>query len=76
MKGRFRKLYRFKLKFGKDVPDIVYDGILDDKITVNGAYPPEKTICVKNNKGATWASLDASNDFKNVSRDISQVQCK
>jgi parallel beta-helix repeat protein len=76
MKGRFGKLYRFKLKFGKDVPDIVYDGILDEKITVNGTYPPEKSICLKNNKGATWASLDASNDFKNVSRDISQVQCK
>ena len=33
MKGRIGKLYRFKLKFGKNVPDIVYDGILDEKDT-------------------------------------------
>lgn len=76
MKGRLGKLYRFKLKFGKDVPDIVFDGILDDKLMVNGAYPAAKAICVKNNKGATWASLDAANDFRNISRDISKVQCQ
>jgi parallel beta-helix repeat protein len=76
MKGRLGKLYRFKLKFGKDVPDIVFDGILDDKIAVNNSYPADKAICVKNNKGATWANIDAANDFKNISRDISKVQCQ
>jgi len=76
MKGRMGKLYRFKLKFGKDVPDIVYDGILDKKLAVNNKYPADKAICVKNNKGATWANLDASNDFKNISRDITVVVCQ
>lgn len=76
MKGRMGKLYRFKLKFGKDVPDIVFDGILDDKLAVNKAYPGDKAICVKNNKGATWANLDAANDFKHISRDISAVTCQ
>jgi parallel beta-helix repeat protein len=76
MKGRMGKLYRFKLKFGKDVPDIVYDGILDEKLAVNNKYPADKAICVKNNKGATWANLDASNDFKNISRDITVVVCQ
>lgn len=76
MKGRMGKLYRFKLKFGKDVPDIVYDGILDEKLAVNNKYPADKAICVKNNKGATWANLDAANDFKNISRDITAVACQ
>ncbi len=76
MKGRMGKLYRFKLKFGKDVPDIVYDGIVDEKIAVNNKYPGEKAICVRNNKGATWANLDAANDFKNISRDIQTVACQ
>jgi hypothetical protein len=76
MKGRMGKLYRFKLKFGKDVPDIVYDGILDEKLAVNNKYHADKAICVKNNKGATWANLDASNDFKNISRDITVVVCQ
>lgn len=76
MKGRLGKLYRFKLKFGKDVPDIVYDGILDDKIAVNNSYPADKRICIQNNKGATYANLDAANDFKNIRRDLAEVACK
>jgi parallel beta-helix repeat protein len=76
MQGRMGKLYRFKLKFGKDVPDIVFDGILDDKLAAQGVYPSDKAICVKNNKGATWANIDAANDFKGISRDISKAQCQ
>jgi parallel beta-helix repeat protein len=66
MKGRLGKLYRFKLRFGKDIPDIVFDGILDEKLAVNSKYPTDKAVCMSNNKGATMANLDAANDFKNV----------
>ena len=76
MKGRIGKLYRFKLKFGKNVPDIVYDGILDEKILVDKQYPADKRICLNNNKGASFANLDAANNFKNISRDIAAVTCK
>jgi parallel beta-helix repeat protein len=75
MKGRLGKMYRFKLKFGKDVPDIVYDGILDKKLLVDSKYPADKRICLSNNKGATYANLDAENDFKHISRDINAVSC-
>jgi len=75
MKGRIGKLYRFKLKFGKNVPDIVYDGILDEKILVDKQYPADKRICLSNNKGASFANLDAANNFKNISRDIATVTC-
>jgi parallel beta-helix repeat protein len=76
MKGRIGKLYRFKLKFGKSVPDIVYDGILDEKILVNNQYPEDKRICLMNNKGATYANIDAGNNFKTILRDITSVTCK
>ncbi len=75
MKGRLGKMYRFKLKFGKDIPDIVFDGIMDEKLLVDNKYPADKRICVSNNKGATYANLDAGNDFKNVVRDIKEVSC-
>ncbi len=76
MRGRMGKLYRFKLKFGKDVPDIVYDGILDKAaLTSAGVYPDAQRICVRNNKGAGFASLDAANNFKNISRDAKPVDC-
>jgi parallel beta-helix repeat protein len=76
-KGRLGKLYRFKLKFGKDVPDIVYDGILDEKLLLSDKkYPMDKRICLSNNTGATYANIDAANNFKNVSRDMNEVKCK
>jgi parallel beta-helix repeat protein len=76
MKGRMGKLYRFKLKFGKNVPDIIYDGIKDEKITAaNGIYPDNKRICIRNNSGAGFANLDAANNFKNISRDITAMDC-
>jgi parallel beta-helix repeat protein len=76
MKGRMGKLYRLKLKFGKDVPDIIYDGIKDEKIILaDGKYPDAKKVCISNNKGATYANLDAANGFKNISRDIKEVDC-
>ncbi|WP_336515992.1 parallel beta-helix domain-containing protein [Pollutibacter soli] len=76
MRGRMGKMYRFKLKFGKDVPDIVYDGILDDKVP-NGKfnYSDNKRICIRNNKGASYANLDAANGFKNISRDSAPMDC-
>jgi parallel beta-helix repeat protein len=40
-KGRMGKMYRFKLRFGKNVPHIQYDGIVDVK------NPAE--ICIRNN---------------------------
>lgn len=75
MKGRFGKLYRFKLRFGKDVPDIVFDGILDPALAQDKQYPPGKGICVSNNKGATMANLDATNDFKNVTWMVGDSGC-
>lgn len=67
-KGRLGKMYRFKLRFGKDVPHIIYDGI-EDKDNKN------RNICIKNNTNATFVNIDAENGFKNKSRDMSPHDC-
>lgn len=67
MKGRMGKLYRFKLRFGKKVPHIVYDGIVDK----NNA--PQ--ICIRNNTNMTFANMDAANKFRNITRDARPYDC-
>jgi parallel beta-helix repeat protein len=66
-KGRMGKMYRFKLRFGKNVPHIQYDGIVDAK------NPAE--ICIRNNTNQSFANLDAENGFKKISRDASKHNC-
>ncbi len=67
MKGRMGKLYRFKLKFGKNVPHIIYDGIVDTK------QPAQ--ICIRTNTNQSFANIDAEKNFKNISRDASPYDC-
>jgi parallel beta-helix repeat protein len=67
MKGRMGKMYHFKLKFGKNVPHIIYDGIVDAK------NPGQ--ICIRNNQNQSFANIDAEHNFKNISRDISKHEC-
>ena len=68
-KGRFGQIYRFKLRFGKNVPHILWDGIVDNK-------NPNSVICIKNNKNESFANMDVEHDFKNISRDASKYECK
>jgi parallel beta-helix repeat protein len=76
MKGRIGQLYRFKLKFGRNVPDIVYDGIRDKQLLTDGQYPKDKRICVQNNGKAGFADIDAGRGFTNISRDLTPYQCQ
>lgn len=70
-KGRMGLIFRFKLKFGKDVPDILWDGITDDAY----ARPATMDICLRNNVGATFANMDAAHNFKNISRSTDAHNC-
>ncbi len=73
-KGRFGKIFLFKLKFGKDVPHILYDGIIDPKfIEKDGNVSFLNSICIKNNKNQTVANMDAAHGFKNVSRQYTDL---
>ncbi len=75
-KGKFGKLYRYLLRFGKNPPMIVYDGILDPKkINKEGEFFPEFKICIRNNSNQSFMNLDASNNFKNRSWDMKKYDC-
>jgi parallel beta-helix repeat protein len=66
-KGRMGQMFRFKLKFGKDVPHIMYDGIVDEK-------NPGK-ICIINNANQSVANIKAANNFKGISRETGPFAC-
>ncbi len=68
-KGRMGKMFRFKLRFGKDVPHIIYDGIEDDAMK-------DRRICFSNNTNVSFVNIDAGNKFKNKSRDMSPHKCE
>lgn len=76
-KGRLGKLFWIKLRFGKDVPDIIYDGIVDkNTLDDNGKAKPQFQICIRNNKNAEFINIDAENGFKNKSRDLKPYDCE
>jgi parallel beta-helix repeat protein len=75
--GRFGKIHWFKLKFGKNVPHILYDGIIDPKTKdENGIVKPQNRICIRNNKNESFGFMDAGNGFKNVNRNIQPYNCE
>ncbi len=67
-KGRMGKMFRFKLRFGKDVPHILFDGIVDEK-------NPDRNICIRDNTNATFVNLDAEHGFRNKSTDMAAHDC-
>ncbi len=74
--GRFGKIFWFKLKFGKNVPHILYDGIIDPKFkNPDGTISYKLCVCARNNKNQTSANMDAGNGFKNVTRNPPILNC-
>ncbi len=75
-RGRMGLMFRFKLKFGKNVPHILYDGIIDPQnLDFQGNTIESKRICIKNNTNQSFANLDAEHNFRNISRAISNHNC-
>jgi parallel beta-helix repeat protein len=70
MAGRIGQLYRFKLKFGRNLPDIIFDGI------TNPAAVNSKVLCIRNNHNQSFANLDAANDFRNITRSLTGFECE
>lgn len=64
---------RFKL--GEPFPDVVYDGILNDKLVIDGKLPEDQRICLQDNGSIKFASLDAAHDFKDIDRDLKKYTC-
>ena len=69
MKGRMGLMFRLKVRFGKNVPHIIYDGIVDDKVK-------NPAICIRNNENQSIANIRAANKFKGISRDMSGFDCE
>lgn len=66
-------LYR---EFRKNVPDIVYDGIMDEgSMDDKGKMTDRYKICIQEKDGTTFANLDAENDFENIKTDIKHHDC-
>jgi parallel beta-helix repeat protein len=68
-KGRMGMMFRFKLRFGKKVPHILYDGIEDTAMK-------DRNICIRNNTNATFVNIDAGNKFRNKSTDMTPHNCE
>lgn len=67
----FGLLWAFKNGF--KIPDIAYDGIIaEDGELQDQAH----LICLKNNEGASFAFLDASNDFEGFTTDVNMFECE
>lgn len=69
-KGRMGMMFRFKLKFGTDVPHILYDGIADEQ------GGKKLLLCIRNNANQSFANIDAANGFKNISRSVDAYNCE
>ena len=62
--------------FWRNIPDIVFDGIIDQDLLDNdGKYPDVSKICIKNNINASFVNLDAGNDFIDISTDLFEFNC-
>jgi parallel beta-helix repeat protein len=71
MKGRMGKMFRFKLKFGKKVPHIIWDGIMEEEGKIKS-----EVLCIHDNEQQSFSNIDANNGFKNMSSDASSHQCE
>lgn len=69
--------FLFWLKFGRKVPEILYDGIQNQAwLNADGSLKPEYRICIGNNKNGTFANIKADKNFKGISRDLKPYSCQ
>jgi hypothetical protein len=66
----------FTAMFGDKVPEIVFDGSVNPKyLDSNGNVKAEYQICIRNNGNVEFVNLDLTNKGKNLSKDVSKVNC-
>ena len=53
------------LKFGRDIPEIIYDGMPDPQfIDFEGKIIPQKNLCIQNNTNAEFLNLEIDKNFE------------
>jgi len=64
------------LKFKRNVPDIAYDGIVnEDHLDAEGNMKADYQMCIRDNGDATFTNLDAANNFENLNKDLTPFNC-
>jgi len=73
----FKQPIGFLLAFNyfNDIPDIIFDGIIDENLLSDKEVKNPLNICIENNGNATFLNLDAANNFQNMSLDVSPFEC-
>lgn len=67
----------FAALFGDEVPNIMYDGIIQEHfVDAKGQLKPEFQICVRNNENGSFVNLNAMEEFKNIKTDVSFFDCE
>lgn len=68
--------FLFWLKFGRNVPHILYDGIQNpDYLDADGNVQAAYRICIRDNQNGSFANLKADKKFKGISRDLKPHDC-
>ena len=57
------------------LPDIIWDGFVNDGVLVDGELPADKKICVKNGESKVL-NADMPNDYANITDDSRQFDCE
>lgn len=60
--------------FNGQLPDILWDGVMDQAKFVDGQLPEALRLCV-NNDDTGIINVDAANNYKNITTDISAHHC-
>ncbi|MEW5248833.1 parallel beta-helix domain-containing protein [Microbulbifer discodermiae] len=63
-----------KFGFNGSLPDILWDGVVDQAKLVEGELPTALKLCIDNGD-AGIVNVDAANDFKNISTELAPHQC-
>ncbi|MCB9638651.1 MAG: right-handed parallel beta-helix repeat-containing protein [Myxococcales bacterium] len=61
---------------GKPLPDVIYDGIFDEKKQVDGKTPAELMLCFKNNGTGTFVNLHAYKTIPEPNKDPKPHECE
>ena len=66
-----------RLKYKKEVPHIIYDGIVNEEhLDASGNRRAGYEICIRENENGTFGNLDAANGFEGLNRDVMPFRCE
>ena len=63
-----------KFGLGGSMPDILWDGAIDEKKFVDGQLPENLKLCI-DNEGVGIINVDVKGNYENITTDISAHQC-